>query len=833
MAQPTAIKRRLAQPPAGSFEQLREEGIRLLQDLSGDHWTDYNLHDPGVTMLEALCFALTELIYRADFPVADFLAGKDGKIDFARQSLHPPELIYPCRPTTLEDYRRALLDLVSSAEGVSLSAGPDAGLMQGLYRIDVRPGDSNDQGRSVAEVLAAYRRLRNICEDVETVAEAGEIPCELVAEIEIGGGRDPVDILADVYDCCDRFIAAPPAYADIEAMVRAGRPLDALFDGPETRSGFIEREPSGYAASQLYVGDIARQVAAVEGVVAVKWLALAEEGGAPESGAVVWRRVEPDHSQKALRLRVPGGDQEQKVRLMRRGAPVRVSARDALLKFGDLRAARRIRRRAALDMNSACPRPVGTHVDLQRYYSAQSHFPPIYGLNRYGVPETATAREKAAVQQLKGFLAICDQVMAHAAAQLGHLRDLYTAGDGAAQSYWWQMLGDEEVPGMDSLYCRPAQEIRDEVYAPFDRYVERKDRVLDYLLALYGESYSQNSLRRFGGYYSDAELDNWLLRNKAAFAKDIVVLSRDRTGAFDYGRPAWEDRTNCAGLQRRVSLLLGFEDCANRALTAPIGSRGLSLPARGRAAPSHAGSPPETGAHRLIRLRLDGPESATKAAVDAQARSILRQPHLDALLAWGSRTDRYWLAHREAEDSWELVLGTDENQTGEQPERTLPLGSFASQREAAAVAARLRNFLVGLSHSCEGMHLVEHCLLRPVGSGGERSEGAAFFAHRLSCIFPAWTARTRNEHFRRFAEETVRINCPAHVYAQCLWLEYEAMAKFETCFEAWLKAKAEWSREPDSGEKIALVNRLADELIGELLGNGAEPRVSPEWVAHE
>ena len=570
-------------------------------------------------------------------------------------------------------------------------------------------------------------------------------------------------------------------------------------------------------------------------MVAVKWLALAEEGGVPESGAVVWWRVEADHTQKALRLRVPGGDQEQKVQLMRRGAPVRVSARDVLLKFGDLRASRRVHRRAALDMNAACPLPVGTHLDLQRYTSAQNHFPAIYGLNRYGVPETATAREKAAVQQLKGFLAICDQVMAHASAQLGHLRDLFTAGGDAAQSYWWQMLRDAEGPGMDSLYCRPAHEIRDEVYAPFDRYVERKDRVLDYLLALYGESYSQNSLRRFGGYYSDAELNSWLLRNKAAFVKDIVVLSRDRTGAFDYSRPAWEDRTNCAGLQRRISLLLGFEDCASRPLTKPVGSRGLSLPARGngRAAPSPEGSPPGTGAHRLRRLRLDVPESATRAAIDAQARSILRQPHLEALLAWGSRTDRYWLAHRGAEDKWDLVLGTDENQTGEQPESTLPLGSFSSQREAAAVAARLRNFLVGLSQSCEGMHLVEHCLLRPAGHGDERPDAAAFFAHRLSCIFPAWTARTRNEHFRRFAEETVRINCPAHVYAQCLWLEYDAMARFEACFEAWLKAKAEWSREPDSGEKIALVNRLADDLIGELLRNGAEPRVSPEWVAHE
>ena len=56
-----------------SFESLRSEGIRLAQALSGNSWTDYNLHDPGVTILELLCYALTDLVYRADFRVADHL----------------------------------------------------------------------------------------------------------------------------------------------------------------------------------------------------------------------------------------------------------------------------------------------------------------------------------------------------------------------------------------------------------------------------------------------------------------------------------------------------------------------------------------------------------------------------------------------------------------------------------------------------------------------------------------------------------------------------------------------------------------------------------------
>ncbi len=42
--------------PVPDFSSLRQEGIALVQALSGGTWTDYNLHDPGVTILEALCY---------------------------------------------------------------------------------------------------------------------------------------------------------------------------------------------------------------------------------------------------------------------------------------------------------------------------------------------------------------------------------------------------------------------------------------------------------------------------------------------------------------------------------------------------------------------------------------------------------------------------------------------------------------------------------------------------------------------------------------------------------------------------------------------------------
>ena len=56
------------------FNFLKEEGIRRIQELSGKIWTDYNVHDPGVMLLEVLCYALTDLGYRTSFDIKDLLA---------------------------------------------------------------------------------------------------------------------------------------------------------------------------------------------------------------------------------------------------------------------------------------------------------------------------------------------------------------------------------------------------------------------------------------------------------------------------------------------------------------------------------------------------------------------------------------------------------------------------------------------------------------------------------------------------------------------------------------------------------------------------------------
>ncbi|TCD10402.1 hypothetical protein EZ449_08605 [Pedobacter frigidisoli] len=110
-------------PPLESmhFDKLREKGLQRIQELSKNTWTDYNLHDPGVTTLEALCYAITDLGYRLTFDMQDLLANNpnaEADIDFknfftARQILHNG-------PVTIKDFRKLLMDVAVQVGGETI-----------------------------------------------------------------------------------------------------------------------------------------------------------------------------------------------------------------------------------------------------------------------------------------------------------------------------------------------------------------------------------------------------------------------------------------------------------------------------------------------------------------------------------------------------------------------------------------------------------------------------------------------------------------------------------------------------------------------------------------
>jgi len=93
------------------YAALRAKGLHYIEELSHKYWTDYNEHDPGITIMEALCYAITELGYRIDLPMQDLLTNPDGTISDT-QTLYTAKNILTQAPLTIDDYRKLLIDIV-------------------------------------------------------------------------------------------------------------------------------------------------------------------------------------------------------------------------------------------------------------------------------------------------------------------------------------------------------------------------------------------------------------------------------------------------------------------------------------------------------------------------------------------------------------------------------------------------------------------------------------------------------------------------------------------------------------------------------------------------
>lgn len=105
------IQKEPQREPDQDFTALRRKGIELIEQMSRRWWTDYNSHDPGVTILEALCYAITDLGYRIGWDIADLLQNPPGDgMDNAIQPFFTAREILTVNPLTADDLRRLLID---------------------------------------------------------------------------------------------------------------------------------------------------------------------------------------------------------------------------------------------------------------------------------------------------------------------------------------------------------------------------------------------------------------------------------------------------------------------------------------------------------------------------------------------------------------------------------------------------------------------------------------------------------------------------------------------------------------------------------------------------
>ncbi|MGE4560796.1 MAG: hypothetical protein AB7E77_11385, partial [Desulfobulbus sp.] len=715
------------------------------------------------------------------------LTGDNGTIDLDRLALHPPEQILPCRPTTFADYRRLLLDRIPELENVWLTPSADHN-RNGLYRIEFRcsPENGRHEQQITAKLRSLYGRTRNLCEDLDRIRMIGEDPCELNGRIEITDKGSPSEILAEIYHACAVHIVGESGQQQ-GTSPHPPQALDQLFDGPRSESGRGGDLPADGGTGEILLTDLLTLIKDVDGVANVKELWLSK-GGRDFFDAMPQRSPEG-----LLRLQIPeepGAVQLTLETVAGREIPLHFPT--FRTRYADRAYRHQAARRSASEFASTYPRPNGKRRDFQAYSSVQHLLPPAYGVNAYGVPESAPDEVKGRAAQMKGYLLLFDQLMADYTANLDHICDLFAIRSPDGQSYHCQLVRNEGYPPLSTVYPDDAQQQLADLVNRYDGFIERKNRVLDYLLALHGETFPQAMLRNFTLYAIDPlEHETALLEAKAAYLRAVVEVGRDRGGALDYTIPCDQWRGE-GGFQHRISLLLGFREDRGFSLTGPFSLLGLALePFPEVNLETGAPRSPTTVTEAAEKLPLfsiplvpaaETDDPAMLLAAARQAMPLLADSIPEPLLRGGTKLDNWNLETAGEQGQFLCLVDAEANQRR-------PLCSCDDVEEAIELANSLRRLCLHLNRMSEGVHVVEHILLRPGAVPAHPDVPEDFYAFRLSLLFPAWTVRCHDRKFRALAEDIVRMNTPAHLYAEVFWLDFPQMSHFEQLFTAWLEAK--------------------------------------------
>ena len=98
---------------SSNYELLRQRGMDYIQQLASNVWTDYNIHDPGITFLELLCYGITDLGYRTSLDIKHLLSSKKNEVSNPEwQAFYTAKKILTISPWTTNDYRKLLIDII-------------------------------------------------------------------------------------------------------------------------------------------------------------------------------------------------------------------------------------------------------------------------------------------------------------------------------------------------------------------------------------------------------------------------------------------------------------------------------------------------------------------------------------------------------------------------------------------------------------------------------------------------------------------------------------------------------------------------------------------------
>jgi len=812
------------------YNFLKQQGIQYIQELASSVWTDYNEHDPGITILEELCFAIIDLEYRTNFRIEDLLAKDPKAPEFEGQkNFYVAEEILPCNPLTQNDYLKIILD-VDGVKNAKIYTSQAPKEIQGGYKILLDVEDrilSKGQAEQVIDkVRKKLYQYRNLCEDFFSIALLEPLYLHINAKLDVDEDINQETgeaLIAEILFSIQSFIAPYVKFYSLREMLMGkGKKVDEVYTGPLLEQGFIDDDELNTSTIQqeIYISEILKKITGNKKVKSVNKFTVHLDGKEDISSKMAIKIP----FERVLKVDVT----KSNILLYHKGIPLRLDAKN-VKRWTDEIINARIFKRPYLTEEEIGLR-TGRFRNLAHYTSIQNDFPLIYGIGQEGLAKNATQERKNQAKQLKAYLLFFDQFFANYLAQLNHAKHIMAVQKGNnddALSQVPQKVADFheliKKPGIWGGVQNPDNDLQFKIQRKYlggnwnkrsDKvehkkasletlykdylnkflaisrdYTTQKNNILDHLLARFSENFASRALQLYNTCRRQCAEE--FVADKTYFLEDYIEISRDRNKAIDINNlknHGW-DIDQVSGFERRLARSLAIRNFKRRFLFENL-KNNFYL---------------EQGfEQQSFELFLS--ENAQEKYDNLFIFKGNFPKIKDLAIKVGDKEKNYELIPTE-DGSYEIRLFVDRESKKyiQLLNKAITINNF---EQGMALIKQIASFFKTFNLQSEGFHLVEHIMLR---TSNYLSGVYDPYSFMMTLVFPTWPARFQQAMFVDLLHEFIISESPAHIFVNVLWLDLVEMETFEKAYKEWLCLLA------NQAKNSAKLKEAAKHLLGLIL----------------
>ncbi|GAA0879206.1 hypothetical protein GCM10009119_21740 [Algoriphagus jejuensis] len=669
----------------------------------------------------------------------------------------------------------------------------------------------------IKNAVKTLHENRNLCEDFVSVEPIDSEEVAFCFDVDVSPDTDIEKVQAEIYFTLENYLNPPVKFYTLRELMDKDSPVEEIFEGPKLGHGFIDTGELENAQLKqvIYASDIINLLMDLEGVRGIRNFLMTkyDKNGIPVPGhkGISW-------CLQVTAMRKPVMSTSfSKIIFFKDGFPFLSRYEEVRDTVYLLHAQQNTGK--LVPTFSDLPIPKGNRRDSMSYWPVQYDLPIVYGVGEFGLPPEADSLRKGQQQQLKGYLMFFEQLLADFFAQLTNAKSLFST-DNIRQTYFAQYLGtikeigeildpDLQKTMANDISDTESQELWQKLYENKNRFFERRNRFLDHLLARFAEAFSDYSLLMYRINLEDISLEKIELEEivdiKTRTLQTYPEISYARSLAFNYFPQDEEfnldetkiwDTDNVSGLEKRISQLTGIKDFTRRFLYC-IKHVEILCEEMEVGDEIHC-------VHTFSLTSKNGIKLVSKQYADkSEAEKVLED-----VLELGGEIGNFNYAVKKIKLKKQNAIILTSEQT------------FQSEEEAAEAIGIIASELSVDCPDPEGLHLIEHILLRPKSKDFDLMEVCLhdcdrpceqdIYSFRASVVLPHWPKHFDNMAFRQYFEKKIREEAPAHIQLKVCWVSNDKLRKFESSYKTWTEELARFKQD---GDNLSTYQEANDSLL--------------------